>query len=391
LLVEAFAVERSRLDEKFAKVAKEVGFIDVLFPRFIAYESLYDKESQSSDLFFYIGEEEAFAAIYQKGKFIGFRQLEPLSAIASKSGIELAKLKSFLSKKGLVIERYAPEEMHVYEALSQSFYKNVEKVVYAVNFKRSYFGIEKIDRVILDFEGESVAGLKELFEGFGYEDVAVEVLECCGVQKEASVLVLANYVLRYEELDQKLNFSVYERKKPLYTYPVVQLAAAVVIFTIALGGFGWYLYLQNEALDEQIAIKERQLQNAKTRAKRYVAELKKLKIRKAELKKEIAKLEEERLVYQETLDMIPYIQDAKLARERMINDVVEGLYTYKLSTESIDQNSSKSCDVKLVSVSNEREKIAKFMDYLYKKGYTAQTYSIIGKKGVYQSVVKVRR
>ena len=391
LLVEAFAIEQAYLEEKFSKIAKEIGFIDVLFPRFIAYESLYEQESQSSDLYLYIAEEEAFAAIYQKGKFIGYRQLETLSKLAAKSGIEIAKIKNFLEQKGLLAERYTPEEMHIYEALSQSFYKNVEKVVYAINFKRSYFGIEKIDRVIVDFDGALIPGLKELFESFGYEELKIDALECCGVQQDASVLVLANYVLRYEELEQKLNFSFYERKKPLWQYPVVHLAAAFLLFLAALGGFGWYLHLQNQALEEQIALKKRQLESAKSRAKSYIAALEKLKKQKAELKKEVSRLEEELLIYQETLDMIPYIQEAKLARERMINDIVEGLYRYRLSTRSIDQNSSKSCNVNLVSVSNEREKIAKFMDYLYKKGYTADTRSIVGQEGLYQSVVRVQR
>ncbi len=392
LLIEAFALDQDRLEEYIRPTIEKTGFLDVLFPRFIAYESLYKEQSNTCDIYFYLAEDEAFAAIYDRGRFIGVRQLYSLTQIAKRSGIEVAKLDSFLSSKGLSIDRYTPDEMHIYDALSDIFYKSVEKIVYAINFKRSYFGIEKADCLIVDFKGQMIPGLGELFESFGYEGLQVKPLECCGKQKDASLLVLANYLYRYEELWQRLNFSVYERKKPLYTYPVAKIAAAFLLFLLLLVGAGWYLEAQSSRLDEEIALKEQQLQSAKHKAKRYLAALKKLKTERQLLQKRVEELEAKAEVYQETLDMIPFIQSAKLEREKMINDIVEGLYTYKLSTRTIDQNSSKYSNVKLVSSSNERERIAKFMDYLYQKGYkNVTTRSILGQAGVYESEVKVER
>ncbi len=391
-LIEAFAITKKEIEDRFAQVVKKLGFIDVIFPRFIAYSAYYESPSTSNDLFIYLSDEEAFGAIYQNGKCVGFRHIDSLQSMAKKSGIELALLKSLLEQKGLDSAKYTPHEKHLYDALSQTFYKNIEKIVYAINFKRSYFGIDRIDRIFIDFEGRSVPGLKELFEGFGYIEAQIEPCAFKDFGRTSSLAVALEYVKRYEELEQKLNFTIFERKKPLYRFESFWLVAASFFILIAIGGIWYYLDRKSCQLEDTIASKEQRLQQIKLLTKRYKKELIALKKREKELQNKIEA--QQRLIdsYEETKEMLPVIEQAKSVRQQMINDVVEGLYRYRLHTRRLDQNSTKSVQVELISSSNTRDRIAKFMDYLYKKGYKKVfTSKILGEDGIYRSLVKVER
>ena len=90
---------------------------------------------------------EAFGVFFQNGQFIGYRAVEPLENLAKRVGIEYIKLKTMLYAKGIVASNYLPEEMHIFDAIQEMLYKSVEKIVYALNFKRSYFGFDRIDRL----------------------------------------------------------------------------------------------------------------------------------------------------------------------------------------------------------------------------------------------------
>ena len=393
-LVEAFALEKEEFDAYIGDRFKKIGFIDVVYPKFITYKALYDAQAQTNDLILHFGTQEAFGVFFKEGKFIGYRTIDTLPAIAKKVGIELVKLKTMLYAKGIVASNYLPEEMHIFDALQEAIYKNVEKIVYAVNFKRSYFGFDCIDRLVIDFEGQEIPGLRELFLSFGIEgDFRVEKISCCDMDaKEVSLAIEALYVAQFDELDQKLNFTFYERKKPLYQYEVVRYAAVLLLFMALLGGGYSYVAYKQDTLDASIAAKEQQLARLKSESKRYLAMIKKLKDEKAALQKSKTLIQNELELYQDTLDTIPFIQEAKLQREQMINDIVEALYHFRLSTKAIEQNGTKFAYVELLSQDMQREKIAKFIRYLLDKRYkNVQTKEIERKDGLYQSRVKVAR
>ena len=97
-------------------------------------------------------------------------------------------------------------------------------------------------------------------------------------------------------------------------------------------------------------------------------------------------------MYQTTLDTIPFIQQSLFDRERVINDIIEALYRYRLSTKSIEQNGTRATDIVIISDSDQREKIAKFMQALYQKHYSSVTTDkILYEKGVYESKVRIYR
>ncbi len=393
-LIEAFALEKGDLDAYIGDKFKKIGFIDVVYPKFITYKALYTQPIQSTDLILFLSTQEAFCAFFQNGRFVGHRSIDALETIAQKVGIELVKLKTLLVSKGLVAENYPPEEKHIFNALQEVIFANVEKIIYAFNFKRSFFNIERIDRLLIDFEGEEIKGLRELFLSFALEgELRYERISCCNMeQKEVSLAIEALYVAKYEELDQRLNFTFYERKKPLYTYDIVRFAGVLTLF-IFLGVGGYFYLLQHlNRLQQTIAVKEQLLNKLKKENSRYLAVIKKLKHKRASLQKKQQLLQSELELYQDTLDTIPFIQNAKLQREQMMNDIIEALFTFHLSTKAIEQNGTKFTYVDLLSKENEREKIAKFMRYLLNKNYThIQTDGITYIKGVYFSRIKVAK
>ena len=380
------------MDEEFSEIVKKIGFIDIIFPRFIAYKALYTQKTSQNHLIIYIAEDEAFAAIYQAGNFIGLRSIDSLMSIAKKTGIEVAKLKTYLAQKGIVARNYADDEKHIVDQLLEIFYKNIEKIVYAINFKRGYFGIERIDKVILDFDGELIEGVSELLQSFGVEgDLHYEPLTCCGMSaKESALAVAAEYIQKFDSLDQHLNFTLYERKKPIYTLASFAMVMAILVALFISGGVYGYLLYQESVLDTRIAQEKAHLAKLKARNNKMLTFYKKLQKKKKSLSEQIAALEDEIEVYEETLATIPFMQQAKLQRQKMMNDIIEALYLYKLSTKSIEQNGTKAATIDLLSTNKKRENIARFIDYLLQKKYArVETQSIERVGDIYESVVKV--
>jgi len=395
-LVEAFALDQEKVAPHYQESVKKIGFLDYLFPKFIAYKALYDKEfvPKENHLYLSLGEEESFGVIYQEGRYIGYRQIDSLMQMAKKLGYELSYLKSLLAEKGIKEDNYTIQEKHIYDALLELLYKNVEKLVYAINFKRSYFGLDRIDKVFIDFEGQVIEGLRDLFLSFGVEgDYICEPFECCGVDAKSSALAVAiRYVERYEELDQRLNFSFFERKKPLFSYRVVRLSAVAALFLLLLlGGWG-YLFVKQQQISADLDALQERLNAQRQQSERYLKAIKELKDRKGALLVQIKELKRQNDLIQDTIDAIPFVEQAKITRQQMMNDIVEALYRYRLSTRSIDQNGTKFADVALISQNNQREKIAKFMEYLLQKGYKeVSTRQILRRKDFYESVVRVVR
>lgn len=395
-LIEAYAVEQKLLTDNFGDIAKKTGFIDIIFPRFLIYKALYVAHSSPSqtDLFVHIGESEAYGTLYKDGEYVAFRSIESLSELSKKCGIEIAKLKEYLSQKGLKMENYAPEEMNIFDVLQERFYKNMEKIVYAINYKRSYFGIDQIDNVYLDFDGGEIDGLEALLIAAGLQGEAnVKPLQYQGLEPKESALLLAiEYIGTYNEQDQVLNFTIFERKKPIYTYRSLQVGALLLLLVLLYGAGAGYLEYQKMQYEEILQQKKAQLARVRKKNRALMTQLKKIQQqkRKALKKKELALAQKE--LAQLTLDAIPMIEASKQERQKMMNDIVEALYKYRLTTKDIDQNGTTSIKVDLVSKYDQRQKIGKFINYLLQKGYkNITTKEITREENFYESLVEVRQ
>ena len=396
-IVEAFALSKDDFEKEFNTLSKNVEAIDLLFPRFLSYEALYIEElkNDKNDLFIYLDEDEAFGAIYKKGQYIGYRAIDSLSNISKKAGIEIAKLKEYLATKGLVRDNYSFEEMHIIDALQDIFLKNIERLIYSVNHKRSLFALEGIDRVYIDFGGKKIEGLKEFFISYGFEDIEIEALKCCSKDGEEIKLYLScKYAfLIANGVDLlKINLSFLHRKKRFYEYLIFKYGAILSFFIVlALAIYG-YIYYKNSLLEEEISLKNQKLNSLKKESKKYFKKIEELKKQKNGIEGEIKSIEHQIFVYENSLKMIPFIDKQKISREEFMNDVVYALAKYRLNTKFIKQKDSKEMEIMLISKTYERDKIAKFIKELLKKGYLeVKTDEIVYEDGIYTSLVKVKR
>ena len=393
-LIEAYAIAKQDLEESLREPLRRYGFLDVVFPRFIAYEAFYDQPTHSNDLFFYLGEDEAFVAIYQAGRFIGHRNVDSLMQIAKKTGLELSRIKSLLFGKGLKEENYAPEEMATIAALQEIFYKNIEKVVHSINFKRSFFALSRIDKIYLDAQGQTIDGLREYFVSFGLDgELDLQPLRCCDLDpKSSSMAVAAKYVQDFDSLEQKLNLTLFERPKPLLEFEIVRVGIALAAtLLVALGAWLW-LGSVMQSKEHEIDRLTQQLEHNRQQSKKYVAALERYKKEQRRLQDLIDAQEAKRGEIEDTLRAIPFIQQSKEARQKMMNDAILGLYTYRLSTKTIEQNGTKRMAIDVISARNQRERIAKFMRFMIAKGYPrVSTKEITMQKGLYESLIEVAR
>ena len=157
-----------------------------------------------------------------------------------------------------------------------------------------------------------------------------------------------------------------------------------------MSGIYIYLDIQNQTLLEQITQKENKLKNEKLYIKKMVAFYKKLKTKQKKLKKQIKEKKDILFVEETTLKTLPLIGELKLKRQKIMNDVVEVLAKYKLNTQYINQDGSKGMEIKIISTSNQRDKIAKFIKDLIQKDYSSvSTDQIKYKDGIYTSIIKV--
>ncbi len=398
-LIEAFALSKEYFEESFDEYSSKVSAIDMVFPRFLAYQTLYDEKfsRDSNDLILYISDKESFATLYQKGRYIGHRTLSSLNEMSKNIGIEVVKLKEYLQTKGLVQSNYDLEEMHILDAIQRVLFKDMEKIMYSMNQKRSLFGFDGIDRVIIDFYEKNILGIEQFFVPYGYESLEIDRLSFKEDEKYGSISIYLDYIYKLKNRAsedanpyQQLNFSFLERKKPLIKYLVLKYA---VLFGVSLLlSLGIYIYFEMILSQQQNKIKQKQVLLKKERVVyvKFAKKLKSLKKRYGRLEKQKNKMNDTIFVYENTLSAIPMIQDAKYKRQKFMNDVLLALQKYKLNTQSIKQYDDKSMDILLISNTNNRDHIAKFIDALIAKHYhSVSTKKIYLDKNIYKSMVRI--
>lgn len=395
-LIEAFAVEEQECKAIFGSSLKKLEAVDLIFPRFLIYQTLYEKQSEFSkqcDLFIYLGDEEAFGALYLEGKYIGSRNITTLSTLSKQSGIELAKLKEYLKQKGFVHANYSLEEMHIIDTLQQILLKDIEKLVYSINPKRGIFGIEGLGNVYVDFEGDSIEGIKEFFIPFGYADIEIKPITFEGVApKELDIVLACRYLLALQDSSelQKINLSCLERKKPLREYESFRFLAVAAVTLLVVISVYFYLSHIEEKQEALIEKEQQQLRENRAKLKKILTRFKELKAQTAQISDEIAKEQRDIFVYETTLRAIPIVQQEKLKRQQFMNDILEAMRKYRLNAQYITQKNAKEARVMLISKSDNRDTISKFMQTLLHKGYSkVYTNKIHYEYGVYLSEVRI--
>ncbi len=396
-LVELFGITYSLSEKLYGDIAEQIKAIDVMVPAFFIYESLYEEDApESTDLYIFLGDEEAYATLYVNGKYKAFRTIENFSNLSSQCGWDLDTLKAALKTRGVVEDSYPPEEHLFLTKIQEGLTKSIEKIINSVNHKRGLFGIDKVDRIFLDFEGAKIPGLENIFAAYEVEVDAIEPV--CGSKEEKPSLCHDNIGAKYlhKVLKDKLdcaNITPYKRKLPFYKKHVghlfISMGISFVLFLL------YMLFLQYQLTSEQDEIN-----NINNQISTFTKDIKNAKIKTEEVKKINAKLEEELKSLKarksslfEANKVLPYIQSVSIKRQEMIDSALEGLDKFSLSIISLEQNRSKELKINIHTDLKKQTNIAEFVNYMakkgYKKSYTNKIY--YDENGTYNSIVEIER
>ncbi|MCF6201676.1 MAG: hypothetical protein L3J42_06100 [Hydrogenimonas sp.] len=397
-LIEAFAVEHSKLQELFGEAAKKCGRLDLLAVPYMVYESLYTYEKverEGVDLYLYISEESSFAVLFKDGRYIAHRDLPSLDSIAAKANVTSEVVKEALKNRGLESEAYGSDELLLIETLQDSFSKIVERVAQTVNHKRGVFAIKGVDRLYLDFERSAIPGLWELFDSYGFDGSSKGALLCCEELEPAREHngVEALYILAAaEEKVEACNLTIFEKKRGFlksHTGKFLAVSAAALLLSM---GYTLLKESELEAIESENGALLANLNSLKERAARM---RKVLAQEKRGLEAAAAKLKESKekiMALEESLDAALLIEESKIYRREMTEDINRAMAKERLLASSFEQNGSKRVEVEILSSYAGRDRIAKFMKELLGMGYrSVGTETIKLDEDLYSSKVEIVR
>ncbi|HIP14512.1 MAG TPA: hypothetical protein EYG74_03375 [Sulfurimonas autotrophica] len=397
VLVEVLAIPNSSIQEYFQEYLKKIDTIDFITPTFLIYKSLYARgfSDDKTDLFIYISEDESLATIFKNGEYIAYRQIDSLDEMAQKSNMHIEELKKILIEKGFVEDHYGDEhEDAIYNRLVEVFTPNMQKIIHVVNNKRSIFGLEGIDRIWIDFDGNLIDGLDEFYSFMSYEEVEYKALEIDGIEKENihSYISAAYFLDLANSLYDGLNFTIFERRPPLYKQEVVKLA---MLFSTALlinASIDGYFIYQIETAKQQASAIKHKLDSQKKIRESWLRKLDTAKKKSKELLERLKRKNHEISVYRDTLEALNLLSSGNLIREEFINDILSALQLFNLSASKIVQKGNDVVEIALIAEYHQRERIAKFIEALSKKGYKdVSTEEISLNNGVCESTVRIVR
>lgn len=394
ILAEVFALSHLKAQQYYTEtLSKTAQTIDRIIPSFLAYESFYTAPVETNDLFIYWGEEEAYAAIYQRGHYIAHRSIETLTTIAVETGFELPKLRQILRTKGIVEENFTPEELNLFIRLQERIAKNVERIVHTLNHKRGLFSLSGIDNLYLDMEGSPLNGLEALFSAYGVPMSAPIPMTFEGVEPKEIHDVLCARALSAPQ-ENSFNLSPFPRKAPWYkrdSGKFLAIAGGTLLSVLAASVVLFWMSSSYEERNEELSA---QLNTLRTQTAAMSTTLKTERARLGQEKKHAAQLQEEISLYHSAEDTAALMVQMHEQRHRFLSDTVQSMGRYRMGAVELDQNGSKQLSIHVVADDRKRDTIAKLMESLYALGYqNVETKEIFrdANSTSYHSLIKVTR
>lgn len=393
-LFEVFALSHVKAADYFSESLARSDVIDLIVPAVMIYESLYDTDAlpKQNDVFLYLGEEESFAAIYQNGRYIAHRTLDNLSTLAIGSGLDVKAFTELLKERGVLENNCPPEEYEKCTFIQDSLSRNIERLVHTINHKRGLFGLTDINHIYLDFQGNTIPGLKTVFDAYGIQTAEISSLSRPdNPPDELHNLLCAEYLSRHTE-SPSLNLTPFERKTPWYKresgkFLAVIAASLLIAFCIPIS-LSWLIGSEEERKENLTA----ELAHTEQKTVKLAAMLKERNKHLSHHENELKTLKNEILMVQGTHDTAELITQMHLKRQQMLIDVTAELGRYRLGTLMMEQNGSKEMSLQVVADYRKRNDIARLMSGLYALGYqNVETHAISLDNDMYNAVVKVTR
>jgi hypothetical protein len=266
-IVEAIAIEEEILYQKFKPLLEHIHYIDFISLStfsFSEFYRVYDIEPKK-DAFVYLDNNQSFIAIYENGKYLYSKTLNPLSPLLKVLDIEYDKFVEIISTKGVNKEKYEVDEFLMAGEIERFFSDYFMAINNRVSYGKTIFYLDSIDNIYFyaPFRIEGIETLKNFWDinGINFEIIPIEEIN-----------FLDKITLLYNEKHYKdeINFSIFPRPPKFYKTKTFQLVSVIFLTLAIFGGDFWYRYYKNqqisqriEKLDKLIKMKQKKLNQLK--------------------------------------------------------------------------------------------------------------------------------
>lgn len=395
-LVEAFAVEESKIFDEFLPMLEHTKYIDIVAIAYFVYEGLYVSERielVSSEVFLHLSKENSFFVIYLDGKYLAHRLLPSLSSLARKLNIDIDVLIDMLHSKGLNKGLYE-DELEQYEIIHESFSVFFKRLGATLRQQKSFLDASSIQRISLDFEGMSIPGLWDMLDEHDLVKSKKSILNPYKTNNSENIhrRICAEYLLSIEQekIENAPNLTLFEAQKPFYKTYSAMLFASMFAVMIFLAGWWYVQELNAEAIEAKRMVLQKEYDGLDIIKKSYRS-----KITKAEklLNQRIEAIKEPKLYienFKKAVDGIYEVQYAAIARRKMLEDVNKIMKHYALHADTFEQSEGKKISILVRSNYNDRERIAQFMNDIKLAGYPRVFTRLIERdESSYSSLVEI--
>ncbi len=402
VLVEAFSVEKSSLEKRFATVLQKSKYIDFLAIPFLSFATLYKNKiiAPKNDVFVYIGQDEAFLTIYKDGKYLSTKSLPTLKDMVHtlhKHDIDMdvEKLEELFITKGLDANSYTPEDAEVFTTLEAVFSEVFTKINNLIIHSRSVFGFDKVDRLFFSTQQGRIKGLRDISNNFFSSELKLFDFNLFKekVKSDFFSQIVASYaydVAQESEIKQDITF--FKREAPFLQTQVGKFSLFVALVLILVSVYPLYLSYDIANLETKSTQVTQELNVIKNSTKKLRNEIKIATQNLSEANEQL-KLQNQRV--QSISKSIEELYSMKVA-QRGVSDFLQSinklLKKYNLATKSITLSDVNHMSIEVFSTQPKRDTIAKFMNDLISEGFVeVNTKEIKLDNETYISVVEISR
>lgn len=402
LLVESFAVEKTKVTNRLKDVLDAVEYIDFLAIPFLAFSTLYKNKiiATKNDVFIYIEENEAFMSIYKDGHFLATKSLLTLNDMLQSLkkndiDIQMDSLVEILQTKGLDASLYVKEEVALFTALEGIFAELFTKINNVIIHSRSIFGFEKIDRLFFSTHFGRIKGLKETGLNFFSPDLRLMDFNLFKQKVENNFFerIVASYaydVSQAESIEQDITF--FPKQPPFFKTIAGQFIGFVSLVFILLALFSGYLAYDISALQKQDTLVSNQLNLANENAKKIRGNLQKVQSEIALQKNEAQEQASRMQKISRSVSELYRLRTNQQSTMQFLYTVNQVLAKYNLLTKSITISDNDNMKVEVLTSFSSRDRIAKFMQDLITFGFIGVTTEEIKLDNeIYISVVEISK
>ncbi len=401
VLLEAFAVDKNAITQKYQNTLKSVKHLDFIAISFLVFETLYTNNivEPKNDIFVYIAKDEAFTASYKDGHYISSKRIKSLNDMVSdlenrKISITLEELRELLSTKGLNKNSYDLLQYDLHEYLVETFESLFSKIKNLSLHNRNVYNFAQIDRLFFSCGGKFIPALEEYVLPY-IEDAKILPLNFLETESiDVLDAITASYIKdKLSSSDNSHNMTIFQKKKPFYKSEVGKFAFASIASALVLSIYPTYLYLEINSKEEANTILRDQEAIISKSSKKLKIKLKKLKV-------EISKVENEKQEDLKKLQTLQNIANSLLELKSkdtkytsMFLKINKILKNYQLSIDQITQTDDHALNLELSSKRNKRDTIALLMQDLLSVGFSSVTSGEItlSDDETYRSIVTVKR